>query len=441
MNETALTAAAAIGAVAAVAAVVLLVVLLRRLGGAGADEVGRALRDELRAGREESQAAARDLRGEVAAQMKGANDSLVKTLGELGSTQEKRLETVATRIRELAEGNEKRLEQARVTLDERLRSLQESNEKKLEAMRVTVDERLQTTLEKRLGESFKIVSDNLEAVQKGLGEMQNLAAGVGDLKRVLTNVKTRGTWGEVQLGTLLEEILTPDQFARNVQTRDGSREAVEFAVRLPGRDGDTATEVLLPIDAKFPQEDYLRLVQASETGNAEAVEAAAMALVRSLHASAKDIHDKYLNPPRTTDFGIMFLPTEGLYAEILRRPGQVEELQRKYRVVVAGPTTLAALLNSLRMGFRTLAIEKRSSEVWTVLGAVKTEFSKFGDIIEKVKKQLDTASTTLEQTGARTRAMERRLRTVEQMPADQAEELLGLATGAPADEPEETGPA
>jgi len=441
VSGSVLTAIAGIGAIASVAAVIVLVVLLRRLGGAGADETGGAVRDELRAGRAESQAAARDLRGEVATQMKGANDSLVKTLGELGATQEKRLETVARRIGELAEGNEKRLEQVRETLDKRLGLLQESNEKKLEAMRVTVDERLQTTLEKRLGESFKIVSDNLEAVQKGLGEMQNLAAGVGDLKRVLTNVKTRGTWGEVQLGTLLEEILTPDQFARNVQTREGSREAVEFAVRLPGRDSDAATEVLLPIDAKFPQEDYLRLLQASETGSAEGVEVAAAALVRSLHASAKDIHDKYLNPPRTTDFGIMFLPTEGLYAEILRRPGQVEELQRKYRVVVAGPTTLAALLNSLRMGFRTLAIEKRSSEVWTVLGAVKTEFGKFGDILERVKKQLDTASTTLEQTGARTRAMERRLRTVEQMPADQAEELLGLIPGAPADEPEESGHA
>lgn len=409
----------AIAATGAVAGVVLLAVLLRRLGAAPPGDLGGALRDELRAGREEARAAAGGLRAEVTAQMKAANDSLVRTLGDLGSAQEKRLD------------------QARATLDERLRALQESNEKRLDAMRQTVDERLQTTLEKRLGESFRIVSDNLEAVQKGLGEMQTLAAGVGDLKRVLTNVKTRGTWGEVQLGALLEEILTPDQFARNVQTRDGSREAVEYAVRLPGRDGDSGSEVLLPIDAKFPQEDYLRVLQASEAGNVEAVEAAAAALVRSLHASARDIHDKYLNPPRTTDFGIMFLPTEGLYSEILRRPGQVEELQRRYRVVVAGPTTLAALLNSLRMGFRTLAIEQRSSEVWRVLGAVKTEFGKFADIIVKVRRQLETASNTLEETGARTRAMEFRLRTVEQLPADQADAVLGFGAVAPADEPEE----
>jgi len=427
----------AVAALAGLTALVLLVVLLRRTGaGARGGDLEGVLRSELRAGREESAAASRDLRAEVAGQMKGATDTLVRTVGELREAQEKRLEVVAGRIKELADGNEQRLEKVRGTLDERVRLLQDSNEKQLEAMRKTVDERLQSTLEKRLGESFRLVSERLEAVQKGLGEMQSLAAGVGDLKRVLTNVKTRGTWGEVQLGALLEEILTPDQFARNVSTRDGSRETVEYAVRLPGRDGDVGSEVLLPIDAKFPQEDYLRILQASESGNADDVEAASLALVRTLQLSAKDIHDKYINPPRTTDFGIMFLPTEGLYAEILRRPGQVEELQRKYRVVIAGPTTLAALLNSLRMGFRTLAIEKRSSEVWKVLGAVKTEFGKFGDILEKVRKQLDSATSTLVQTGVRTRAMERQLRTVEQLPADQAEELLGIEAGTP---PEDDG--
>ena len=427
----------AVAALAGLTALVLLVVLLRRTGaGARGGDLEGVLRSELRAGREESAAASRDLRAEVAGQMKGATDTLVRTVGELREAQEKRLEVVAGRIKELADGNEQRLEKVRGTLDERVRLLQDSNEKQLEAMRKTVDERLQSTLEKRLGESFRLVSERLEAVQKGLGEMQSLAAGVGDLKRVLTNVKTRGTWGEVQLGALLEEILTPDQFARNVSTRDGSRETVEYAVRLPGRDGDVGSEVLLPIDAKFPQEDYLRILQASESGNADDVEAASLALVRTLQLSAKDIHDKYINPPRTTDFGIMFLPTEGLYAEILRRPGQVEELQRKYRVVIAGPTTLAALLNSLRMGFRTLAIEKRSSEVWKVLGAVKTEFGKFGDILEKVRKQLDSATSTLVQTGVRTRAMERQLRTVEQLPADQAEELLGIEAVPP---PEDDG--
>jgi DNA recombination protein RmuC len=420
----------AIAAVAAVAALPLLVVLLWRTRAGSSPGLERSLRDELRAGRDESATASRDLRGEVAAQMKAATDTLVKTVGEMGAT-------MSSRLRDLTDGNEQRLEKARATLDERLRFLQESNEKRLEAMRQTVDERLQTTLEKRLGESFRIVSENLEAVQKGLGEMQNLAAGVGDLKRVLTNVKTRGTWGEVQLGAILEEILTPDQFARNVQTREGSREAVEYAVRLPGREGDGGAEVLLPIDAKFPQEDYLRVLQASENGNGEAVEAASAALARSLHASAKEIHDKYLNPPVTTDFGIMFLPTEGLYAEILRRPGAVEELQRRYRIVVAGPTTLAALLNSLRMGFRTIAIEKRTSEVWKVLGAVKTEFAKFGEILDRVKRQLDTAATTLEETGQRTRAMERRLRSVEELPSEEAEDLLGLGSAETADETDE----
>jgi DNA recombination protein RmuC len=413
----------AIAAGGAVVAVVLLAILLARSGGE-ADTAARAgsekaLRDELRAGREEAAQAALALRGEVGRQMKDATDSVTRQVGDLGKTQEERLGKV------------------RETLDQRLAALQESNEKKLDQMRRTVDEQLQTTLEKRLTESFKRVSDNLEAVQKGLGEMQTLATGVGDLKRVLTNVKARGTWGEVQLGALLEEILAPDQFARNVVTRDDSREMVEFAVRLPGRDGDAGSVVWLPIDAKFPQEDYLRLLDASERGGAEAVEAAAAALQRAVQTSAKDIQEKYLNPPRTTDFAILFLPTEGLYAEIVRRPGQVEELQRLYRVVVAGPTTLAALLNSLRMGFRTLAIEKRSSEVWQVLAAVKSEFNKFGEMIDKARKHLDAASSTLDDSGRRSRAMERRLRTVEEMPADQAREVLRLPETGAADELDE----
>ncbi len=413
----------AIAAGGALVAVALLAILLAR-SGRGAEAAARAdaekiLREELRAGREEAAQAGAALRAEVAAQMKGATDTLTRQVGDLGKAQEDRLAKV------------------RDTLDQRLAALQESNEKKLDQMRRTVDEQLQTTLEKRLTESFKRVSDNLEAVQKGLGEMQTLATGVGDLKRVLTNVKTRGTWGEVQLGALLEEILAPDQYAKNVVTRDDSREMVEYAVRLPGRDGDAGSVVWLPIDAKFPQEDYLRLQEASERGDVEAVEAAAAALVRAVQTSAKDIQEKYLNPPKTTDFAILFLPTEGLYAEIVRRPGQVEELQRVYRVVVAGPTTLAALLNSLRMGFRTLAIEKRSSEVWQVLGAVKTEFGKFGEMISRARRHLEAASSTLDESGKRSRAMERRLRTVEEMSGDQAREVLRLSETGAADEIDE----
>ena len=427
-----------IAAICSLAGAVLIILVLRKLGGAKQDGIEHAIREEFRVSREESSKAARDLREEVATHLKSTADTLVKTVGELGSAQDKRLEAVGNRIRELTDANEQRIEKVRQTLDERIKNLQQSNEQKLDQMRQTVDEKLQSTLEKRLTESFKRVSDNLEAVQRGLGEMQSLATGVGDLKRVLTNVKARGTWGEVQLGALLEEILTPDQFGKNVRTRDDTRDMVEYAVRLPGRDDDPESVVWLPIDAKFPQEDYLRVLEASESGDAETVEEGATALVRSLQTSAKDIHDKYLNPPKTTDFAIMFLPTEGLYAELLRKPGQVEELQRKYRVVVAGPTTLAALLNSLRMGFRTLAIEKRSSEVWKVLAAVKTEFGKFSDVLSKVKKQLDTASNTIDQTSVRTRAMARRLGSVEEMPPDQARELLALPeTGSPEDADDE----
>jgi DNA recombination protein RmuC len=300
-----------------------------------------------------------------------------------------------------------------------------------------VDEKLQGTLEKRLGESFKLVSERLEAVQQGLGEMRNLATGVGDLKKVLTNVKSRGTWGEVQLGALLEQILTPEQYDRNVQTKSGSSEVVEFAIRLPGPEDDKDSQVWLPIDAKFPQEDYLRLVEASEAGDAAAVTQAVAALVRSVQNSAKDISSKYLNPPKTTDFAILFLPTEGLYAEALRQPGLMEKLQNDYRIVVAGPTTLAAILNSLRMGFKTLAIAQRSSEVWKVLSAVKSEFGKFGDVLDRVGKQLDTARKSIDQTGARTRAIERKLRSVEALPVPGVEEMLTLPPGVDEDEFEE----
>ena len=326
------------------------------------------------------------------------------------------------------------LRQLTATVDERLKGIGEANEKKLEEMRKTVDEQLQGTLERRLGESFKLVSERLEAVQRGLGEMQGLATGVGELKRVLTNVKARGTWAEVQLGALLEQVLTPDQFDRNVHTKEGSREAVEYAVRLPGPETEPGACVWLPIDSKFPQEDYLRLLDAAERADAEGVQRASAALARAVKTAAQTVRDRYLDPPRTTDFALLFLPTEGLYAEVLRQPGLLEELQQTYRVVVAGPASLAAILTSLRMGFRTLAIERRASEVWKVLAAVKSEFGKFGTVLSRVKRQLDTASRTIDATEVRSRAMERKLRTVEQLPGEEARALLGLEASGEGDE-------
>lgn len=393
-----------------VLAVVMTVLLARGRGGTGGG-AEKALRVEMQRNREE------------------ITGTLVSLIGEMRASQDARQEVIGRRIGELTESNEKALEKMRERVDERLREMREGNEKKLEQMRETVDEKLQSTLEKRIGESFRRVSEHLEAVHKGLGEMRSLADGVGDLKKVLTNVKARGTWGEIQLGAILEQILTDQQYDRNVETRPGSNERVEYAIRLPGPDDDPKACVWLPVDAKFPQEDYLRLVEASEAGDAEAVKIAVAALGRAVVSSAKEIRDKYLDPPHTTDFAIMFLPTEGLYAEILRQAGLVEQLQRDCRVTVAGPTTLAAILSSLRMGFRTLAIEKRSSEVWKVLSAVKTEFGKFGGVLEKLGKQLDTARKTVEDTGVRTRAMERKLRGVETLPDGETTRLLGLPEG------------
>ncbi|WP_442880413.1 DNA recombination protein RmuC [Achromobacter sp. ESBL13] len=322
--------------------------------------------------------------------------------------------------------NERRLMEVRATVDQRLQSLQTDNSAKLDEMRRTVDEKLHATLEQRLGESFKLVSDRLEAVHKGLGEMQALAAGVGDLKRVLTNVKSRGTWGEVQLARLIEDNMTPDQYASNIKPVPGSDAVVEFAIRLPGR-GDGGTPVWLPIDAKFPKEEYERLMDAQDAADAEGVKAAGAALGRAVELQARLIAGKYVSPPHTTDFAIMFLPTESLYAEVLRRPGLLDKLH-DLRINVAGPSNLAALLNSLQMGFRTLAIEQRSSEVWQVLRAVKTEFGKFGDALASVKKTLDTASNKIGQTEVRTRAMLKNLRNVEALP--EADALRLLAEGA-----------
>ena len=411
--------------------IVLLILLLKKSSKPGTDGIEQAVRDEFRASRDESAKTARDLRQEVAGAQKSSAETVIKTIGEMGSLQKDKLESVGTRIKELTDSNADRIEKLRGTLDKQLAALHDSNEKKLDQMRHTLDEKLQSTLEKRLGESFKLVSQRLEAVQRGLGEMQSLATGVGDLKRVLTNVKARGTWGEVQLGALLEQTLTPDQYAKNVQTRENSREMVEYAIKLPGADDDADSCVWLPIDAKFPQEDYQRLVDAAEVADAAAVEQASKALTRSIENSAKDIAEKYLEPPATTDFAIMFLPTEGLYAEVLRQPGLMEKIQQSCRVVVAGPTTLTATLSSLRMGFRTLAIEKRSSEVWQVLAAVKTEFGLFEKVLKKVKRQLNTASNTIDETGVRTRAMEKKLRDVEQLPGDASKNLLGLTEEIP----------
>jgi DNA recombination protein RmuC len=328
------------------------------------------------------------------------------------------------RIAELARNNESRLGEMRTTLESQLQKLQADNAAKLEQMRATVDEKLQSTLETRLGESFRLVSERLEQVQRGLGEMQQLATGVGDLKRVLTNVKTRGIFGEVQLGALLEQVLTTEQYDSNVATVPGSSERVEFAVRLPG--SEAGRIVRLPIDAKFPREDYERLLDAQDRVDPDAVAAAAAALERRIRDEAKKIRDKYVAPPHTTDFALLFLPAEGLYAEALRRPGLFEALQRDFRITLVGPTTLLAVLNSLQMGFRTLAIEQRSSEVWQLLGAVKTEFAKFGDVLDNVKDKLDKASRQIEQTGVRTRAIQRQLRGVEALPADTSQRLLEL---------------
>lgn len=367
-----------------------------------------------------------EIRVEVNAGLKTASDSVSAVLQQTGAAQGEKLDGMTQQLRELATRNQESLEAVRTALDARVKEMQDNNERKLDEMRRTVDEKLHDTLEKRLGDSFKLVSDRLESVHRGLGEMQNLASGVGDLKRVLSNVKARGTWAEVQLGAILDQILTPEQFSRNVCVQEGSAERVEFAVRLPGPKDDPARCVWLPIDSKFLNEDYTRLQSAAESGDPDAAQSAADALLRAIRTAARDIHDKYVNPPATTDFAIMFLATEGLYAEALRQPAFVEELLQKYRVVIAGPTTVSAILSSLRMGFQTLAVEQRAAEVWRVLGGVKAEFSKFGTWLGKVQRQLQTATKTIEETGTRTRAMERKLRSVEQLGSAESATILKL---------------
>ncbi len=418
-----------VAVVLAVVAVILLVVVVGRM--ARMDRVPLQARlDSLEKGQERGE---RESRDEFARNRNEAGKQMAALRVEIGSSLGGVAESIVRRIDGMTEANERKSDALRVTVEQKLAGIQANNDAKLEEMRRTVDEKLEATLEKRLGESFQIVGDRLEQVSRGLGEMQALAGGVGDLKKVLTNIKTRGTWGEIQLGNLLEQVLTPEQYARNVCTKTGSNERVEFAIKLPGRGGAGDPPVWLPIDAKFPKEDYERLVDASERADADGVEEAARQLEARIKQEARTIQEKYLDPPQTTDFGLLFLPTEGLYAEVLRRPGLADVLQREFRVSVAGPTTLAALLNSLQMGFRTLAIEQRSAEVRILLGAVKTEFGKFGDAIEKVHKKILDAGETIDKARTRSRAIERKLRSVEELPAADADRLLGGAEAAAGD--------
>ncbi len=389
------------------------------------ERTDRALHDEMARARGESSARSRDLREELLAGVARLGELLTGAVSQVSEVQNSGLETFAQQLAVLTAANERKIDALRTSVEERLRALQDDNAARLEQVRLTVDERLQGTLETRLGESFRAVSERLEEVHRGLGEMRALASGVGDLKRVLTNVKTRGTWGEVQLGALLEQVLAPGQYSANVATREGSLDRVEFAIRLPGRDVEEVP-VWLPIDAKFPQEDYQRLLEASERGDADAVEAAGRQLEVRIKGCAQEIHAKYLDPPHTTDFAILFLPTEGLYAEVLRRPGLADALQRDSRVVVAGPTTVWAILNSLQMGFRSLAIERSSSEVWAVLGAVKTHFNRFGDLLNGVQKKLQEASNKMDAVARQSRTIERKLRDVQELPASELGPLFAL---------------
>lgn len=375
------------------------------------DNMEKMIRDEFMRSRTETGNSLKQNREELSGSLKAVGDSLLKQVSDLTLFQKTQLDT-------LTSTNSQTLNQMRETLENKLRILQEDNSQKLEKIRATVDEKLHDTLEKRLGDSFKQVSERLEQVHKGLGEMQSLAAGVGDLKKVLVNVKARGTLGEIQLENILEQIFAPEQYEKNVAVRPGSGERVEFAIKLPGHNDKT---LWLPIDSKFPLEDYQKLLDAYDTADLSLVEETVKQMENRVKQCAKTIKEKYLDPPSTTDFGIMFLPVEGLYAEVLRRPGLFETLMRDYRVALTGPTTLAAFLNSLQMGFRTLAIEKRSSEVWALLGAVKTEFGKFGGMLEKTYKKLQEASNNIESATKKSRTIERKLKDVQELPVVKTE--------------------
>lgn len=382
----------------------------------GRETLRGTIEAKLEAANVHAAASAKALREELTSNFRLTSQQLATTLVQMGDVQKERLERVTVELAAMSQRQGETQEALKHSVENRLDTLRTENSIKLDEMRQTVDEKLQATLEQRLGESFRLVSEQLERVHLGLGEMQTLATGVGDLKKVLTNVKTRGTWGEIQLGMLLEQYLSPEQYIVNAQVKAGSGERVEFAVRFPSRQGED--DVLLSIDSKFPQEDYERLVNAAERGEVAAVEAAAAALEARVRGFAKSIADKYINPPLTTDYAILFLPTEGLFAEILRRPGLFNELQQKYHVTIAGPTTLSAVLNAFQMGFRSIAIQKRSGEVWKVLSAVRTEFGKHGVVVERLKKQLMTATGTIDDLGKRTRVMNRTLKDVETLEED-----------------------
>jgi len=400
----------------------LLFVFFRRQNGLKQTNSDDAVRVELQRHRKEMNESGSQLRQEL-------TSTILNTVGELGKSQAKHLEGVESRVKTLTSSTEKRLDKLRDTVDKQLDTLRNDNKKELNEMRKTVDERLQSTLEKRLGESFKLVQTQLKDVHEGLGEMQALATGVGDLSRVLTNVKLRGTWGEYQVEALLEQLFAPEQYQANVETKIGSGKRVEFAIKMPGESGTLDKPLWLPIDSKFPLADYERLMKASEEADDAGVKEASKALRRAFLISAKDIKEKYINPPDTTDFAIMFLPTEGLYAEAIRQPGLQQELLNTHHIIPAGPTIFSALLSSLNMGFRTLAIQKRSSEVWQTLAAVKTEFGRFGDVLARVKSQLEMASRTIdEKVLVRTRAMQRKLKEVEALPEASSAEILPLST-------------
>ena len=383
----------------------------------------RGIPEEFAKNREENSRTQKDNRQEMTDALGKFRSSMIADTAKISDLTKKQLDSFEEKINILTDKTDKRLMDVRDKIEQKLELIRNDNTRKLEEMRKTVDEKLHDTLEKRLGESFAIVSRRLEEVHKGLGEMQTLANGVGDLKKVLTNIKTRGTWGEVQLGAILENILTPEQYEQNVEIRKGSKKRVEYAIKLPGR-SDTEQVVWLPIDAKFPKEDYESLVDAQEKADPDSVAAAKKGLLARIKAEAKDISEKYLDPPNTTDFGILFLPVEGLYAEVLRMPGILDTLQREYRIVISGPTTLSAFLNSLQMGFRTLAIEKRSSEVWELLGAVKTEFGKFGEILDKTKKKLQEATNTIDTASRKSRTIQRKLKNVQELPAPESRRLI-----------------
>jgi DNA recombination protein RmuC len=377
------------------------------------DKSDQTIKNETALNRKEAATNAKDLRQEI-----------VNNMTKIANLQKDQLDIFSKQLDTLTKSNEQRMDKIRETVEVRLKSLQEDNANKLDKMRETVDEKLHKTLEQRLGQSFKIVSERLELVHKGLGEMQNLATGVGDLKKVLSNVKTKGILGEILLGNLLEQILTAEQYEKNVVTKKGSKDFVEFAIKLPGKD-DAGQAVYMPVDSKFPSESYQTLVSAYEQGDPKTVGDAIKVLDNNIKKCAKDIKDKYIDPPNTTDFGIMYLPIEGLYAEVVRRTNLIEVLQREFKIIITGPTTLAAFLNSLQMGFKTLAIEKRSSEVWQILGAVKVEFDKFGNVLKKAREKINQAGDEIDDlVGVRTRQIQRKLKDVQEMPSEDSASYL-----------------